>query len=196
MTNVVGVEGRGERPKEMLRWVPLWQTMTSYGRLQIFVKTFKKEFLIFQFQAFFCTCCYYVRLLEVPLTHMCSHIEATNEIPIHYPTPWGWVKYYWREGGAKVLEYDNCESIPEAADIPCILLYPLDRYAGSNTIHINRWPLNIWKSHKSCPYIPSPFSCWTQHKFDSYEDLRIYFRKGGIAELTESTSSFPHLLID
>ena len=38
--------------------------------------------------------------------------------------------------GGKVLEYDNCESIPEAADIPCISLYPLDRYAGSNTIHI------------------------------------------------------------
>ena len=32
----------------------------------------------------------------------------------------------------------NCESIPDGADIPCILLYPLDRYSGSNTIHINR----------------------------------------------------------
>ena len=46
----------------------------------------------------------------------------------------------WEGGSGQ--QYANCKSIREAADIPCILPYPLDRYARSGAIHINRWPPN------------------------------------------------------
>ena len=130
----------------MLRWVPLWQTMTSSGRLQIFVKTFTKEFQIFSFNpsAFFIIIIIIVIIIiiiinvyEFPLYHSLN--IARSQHPVWSEVLRG-SEILWEGGSGQ--QYANCKSIREAADIPCILPYPLDRYARSGAIHINRWPPN------------------------------------------------------
>ena len=134
----------------MLRWVPLWQTMTSSGRLQIFVKTFTKEFQIFSFKpsAFFVIIVIIIissssssssrkKLYEFPLYHSLN--IARSQHPVWSEVLRG-SEILWEGGSGQ--QYANCKSIREAADIPCILPYPLDRYARSGAIHINRWPRN------------------------------------------------------
>ena len=138
----------------MLRWVAFWQTMTSYGRLQIFVKTFTEELWIFIFKPFH-------RLFSRPSFVLFARVVQNNVFKV-----WSIVQFCilcpsWKlthrltgkrdkkvatappnfsgaEYTSTAGQSHDCESIPDGADIPCILLYPLDRYSGSNTIHINR----------------------------------------------------------
>ena len=83
MTNVVGVEMRGEAKRD----VTLGAVLTNDDKLwkiADFRKNFHKGVFNFQFQAFLCTCCDHVRLLYNWLPFS-SHIKTTNDITIRYP---------------------------------------------------------------------------------------------------------------
>ena len=113
--------------REARRDVTLGGVLTNDDKLwkiADFCKNFHKRVMDFHLQA----------LSQVIFqVIICSFCMKRDEKVVTAPPNFSGAEY---TGTAR--QSHNCESIPDGADIPCILLYPLDRYSGSNTIHINR----------------------------------------------------------